>query len=630
MKLISLGLGLLLLSTPAFAGLPPTTLGSQNGLKYTTFNFQTPKKQATKVNGATLIETGNKNILENPSFEHQSASTGWETVSNTITLGLTDSIDGNRHIEVSATAQPIEFYQDSTINATAFSDGVQGLASLWVKTALANIYVCPRNAGTRANVNQCVTVSAGNKWGLYKVPFVMGATSNGVGVYSIDSSNNALNVTGSVKVDDAFVGAQSVTTDGVHVHAQSSFYGPGGTLTGSVAITGALARSTGNGIYTYNSATGAYTFLKRAQVIASFSNGYGSTSAYALINLNGATVQADLGVASAGYSASATYSEIINAGDVLDFRQGAGSGSNAGARIAILATSAEDTTYFSTSPKDTEWQSCGHIPSDFIGFGSVTNIETQCKKDREDLLVRGRFTGGTATATEARLSLRHQGVLLTSKGSSVLANIQKAGDIAISSTTSAFERIVLIEPSVTYMTFGRSDGSFAALTKSTGTNMGGALVFSIDARIPINGWEGNLITGSFKEVPTTPGISKPKICYATYGQTGSTLAAPVAISSGTAAELQDSCGTATASFSSTGVYPTSWASGTFAPNTPVYCSCNAYSTQGIIECSTQGSGAPFGIATNSSGGFSTSAASFYVTGGFLNAWFNIKCEGQAP
>ncbi len=68
-------IALLLLTSQAFAGLPPTTLKGQGGSKVTTFNFQVPLNQATQVSGVdSLIETGNRNILPNPGFE---GTTGW-------------------------------------------------------------------------------------------------------------------------------------------------------------------------------------------------------------------------------------------------------------------------------------------------------------------------------------------------------------------------------------------------------------------------------------------------------------------------------------------------------------------------------------------------------------------------
>lgn len=61
----------LLISSQAFAGLPPTTAkGQTDASGKVTFNLQVPESQATRINGTTaLLETGNQNKLKNPGFE---------------------------------------------------------------------------------------------------------------------------------------------------------------------------------------------------------------------------------------------------------------------------------------------------------------------------------------------------------------------------------------------------------------------------------------------------------------------------------------------------------------------------------------------------------------------------------
>src|SRR5690606_6023329 len=78
-----------LLLTPniIFAGFPPTTIKGQSTSANapTTFNFQTPNFQSTRINSTTaLIETGNSNWAKNPGFEGSTTSEGWSVVYNTI------------------------------------------------------------------------------------------------------------------------------------------------------------------------------------------------------------------------------------------------------------------------------------------------------------------------------------------------------------------------------------------------------------------------------------------------------------------------------------------------------------------------------------------------------------------
>ena len=197
----------LLASMKANSGLPPTTALGQNQSPITTFNFQTPNNLATKVQGGTLLESGNTNILVNPSFEHQAGDTGW-TVGGTATAGSEASVvvHGKKSYSFNASSQTVDISQSSTLYQAQFADGVQGLASIRVKTNhTGTCSVCSVQAGTVSTTN-CVTVQANSKWGLYKVPMILGATSNGISLACTSG-------TGLTYVDDAFVGATQVTAD---------------------------------------------------------------------------------------------------------------------------------------------------------------------------------------------------------------------------------------------------------------------------------------------------------------------------------------------------------------------------------------------------------------------------------
>ena len=130
MRTISKFLTLLLLFVfSAQAGLPPTTIkGQSDTSKNVNFNTEVPNKQATKITGGYLIETGNKNLLANPSFEHSTIDSGWfSTVSagtlttNTALTAAGTFIHGNRglRLEKDGASGAFTFYQDSTLYAYA-------------------------------------------------------------------------------------------------------------------------------------------------------------------------------------------------------------------------------------------------------------------------------------------------------------------------------------------------------------------------------------------------------------------------------------------------------------------------------------------------------------------------------
>jgi hypothetical protein len=72
---------------------------------------------------------------------------------------------------------------------------------------------------------------------------------------------------------------------------------------------------------------------------------------------------------------------------------------------------------------------------------------------------------------------------------------------------------VLIEPSVSYITFGYESSSTNGLTKYNGSAIfGSSEKISFQARVPINGWNNsNIIIGQFKELMTIPNVTKPKM-----------------------------------------------------------------------------------------------------------------------
>lgn len=123
----------------------------------------------------------------------------------------------------------------------------------------------------------------------------------------------------------------------------------------------------------------------------------------------------------------------------------------------------------------------------FTGFGSATVANSgDCKHKREgsDLLLDCKFTSGSSTATEARISLPSG---LTSASGTKLASIKVAGEMHVTSST--IQLVALSEPAVTYLTFGYQDGTTNPLTKVNGNAVfSNGVVYHFNARLPIEGW----------------------------------------------------------------------------------------------------------------------------------------------
>lgn len=151
---------------------------------------------------------------------------------------------------------------------------------------------------------------------------------------------------------------------------------------------------------------------------------------------------------------------------------------------------------FIATSNDTDWASCGHTTSDFTGFGTVTAIETQCKRQGSDLLMRGPFTSGVSTTVEPRLALKFNGVAVTSAASPKISSIQNVGNYGRGlASANSHGGLVLVGPSTAYVVYGHSlswgSGSANSTIASTGDLVvsNGEKVSMNTVRIPINGWD---------------------------------------------------------------------------------------------------------------------------------------------
>lgn len=119
----------------------------------------------------------------------------------------------------------------------------------------------------------------------------------------------------------------------------------------------------------------------------------------------------------------------------------------------------------------------------FTGFGTVSTQNTRWRRVGQSLEVICTFIPGTPTATEARVSLPSG---LTS--ASTIDTIEAAGKAYINVTSNG-DSSVLIEPSVTYFTFGRDTVSNSTLQKFNGSTwVAAGNKVSFFASIPISGW----------------------------------------------------------------------------------------------------------------------------------------------
>jgi len=135
----------------------------------------------------------------------------------------------------------------------------------------------------------------------------------------------------------------------------------------------------------------------------------------------------------------------------------------------------------------TDWTS--YTPT-FTGFGTAASIEFFYRRVGNNCEIKGRFTVGTATATEARVSLPTG---LTSQGTSIIPSLVICGygSAAGANTTDFGGKTVLIEPSVSYVTFGEISATTNSSTTKQNANAitVSSVMFQFNASVPILGWD---------------------------------------------------------------------------------------------------------------------------------------------
>jgi hypothetical protein len=124
----------------------------------------------------------------------------------------------------------------------------------------------------------------------------------------------------------------------------------------------------------------------------------------------------------------------------------------------------------------------------FTGLGTVTGISVFSRRNGDTLEIMGKFSAGTSTATETRMTLGFDGVDggVTSDATKV-PSIRLAGLGTVSGAT-VNQYTVLIESNLGYLTFGIQNATNAGLTKQNGNAWLNNSTISINARVPISGW----------------------------------------------------------------------------------------------------------------------------------------------
>lgn len=578
--------------------------------------IQVPNRQYTNLGGlGGLIETGNKNLLANPSFEHSTVSSSWTVVTGTTAAETTIIQDGLRSISLTRpTSGPTALSQ--SVN-TSFISGQQGFMSCRVRTNQPSMRICPVVDGV-TQTSICSTIAPSSSYFNYRTAFLFGASTSGLIVES------TANGTGITYVDDCTL----------QLAQPSDFI--------DVAQIGPWISWTPTGSWVSNT-----TYIGRYRIV-------GNNVEFAVeLNLVGAPTSAALTInLPSGFAINT--SQLTSAG--LEQNLGDGTALDAGINGYSLAVKYSSTTAVRVLYLDDAAAAVSNVPSVTqaapFAFGNTdalylrfttpiqglsNKVSTYSQACTTDVQCENRFNVrlvGSTCAVVAGSDSPSGWVASTSKIGSGQCRITYSG-LGLTQTpvvnnsvvfTGGYDVGSLLNPSTTSVDVVSADGGVLAdpseyhvtLTK-TGADF--------RAR--------NIITGTFQDVVVAPNTGSLKTCLYSFGGASSTLTSPTECTSGACVEIYDSCNAATppTRSGSAGVYnDLTFAAGTWRASSFVDCKCVAYDTTStdIRQCTPYFVTGDQTIASNPSGGY---VGNFYIDntlGTNIDGYMSVECKGLAP
>lgn len=547
-----------------------------------------------------------KNYLINGGFENTPFLSSWAFTNSTASLETTQVIENLQAAKLVLAAQSGDLAIQSVTPALQLA-GQNMQASCRVQTTLSTIQVCALAGGIE---QACQSVSSSGVYSQVIVNFA-GPASGSVGVKVKATASS----TGTVYLDDC---TTSFATN-IGTAAQA-------VLLGTVTISGcASAWSTGSSSFAaFSAQTGcAYTTSGSAQApstnipgikFASLPAGdyrleYSgrfeasvagiASSAQFTDGTNTARETSNIGSGSSiavdDISQSLSYTTPQSNATLQVYLKSGGGGSaalygTAGNPGVIKVWYFPNTAQQVVSPQQADYDWTAYTPT-FTGFGTVSGVECLNKRTGSDALIKCKFTSGSATATEARISLPTG---LTSADTTKIPSIQSVGTFYRNVGSVGNALTSLIEPSVGYVTVGQVSSSGVPLTKANASSFTGAgEVLFFNARVPIQGWiqtnSAPLLVGSV----TSNSLGAERIERATLFNNGSTCGITNQSGSWIASSVRNNVGQCTHTFNAP------------AFSAPPTCSCSIIGTAGA-SCDI------FSQSSSNVAVFTTNGANTYV------------------
>lgn len=511
-KLITILICFMLMIQSVMASVSPITIFNNAGsTKDEITNIQVPNYQGTATGLKTYYLEGFKGLLSNPGFEAISTWGSWSgTLSgsitrSTLTSGLPDS--GTKGLRLTYSSLAMSVYQDSTIGATAYSgSNIQGVAGIYVKTSVTStpLYVCPRQAGaypTQISEPFCKKINPDGLWHFYDPYFILGGTSNGLGVTS-----NGVAISGNVDLDGAELKPSNIKSSGAAISPWYS-YTPTFANMGTVTISSARWRQVGQNVeISIKGTTGTVVSATQSFTLP---NSYTISTTYVSPQTVGRIARASASTTYFGSSVIATpSSNTLNFGSqastlneyTINTLSTFGSSEAFSLYASVQVNELQGTSVVVTGNNgDTDWAACNFSTLAWQGLGTVTN-NLKCKRQGSDLLMTGYFTTGTAAASAAQIPMPlWNGVQLkTSSGLYPAGNTGVTvgkGNRTISSTTYFGGMTIVATSNNTYVSASCESSSVSGEASTTNGNSCFATgdQTSFYARVAVDGWQ----TGNF-------------------------------------------------------------------------------------------------------------------------------------
>lgn len=214
------------------------TKSDSDGSPVTTTQLNVPNSQLTTSGTNTRrIETGNDNLLANPSFEHQTVGTGWTAINGSCAASSGVTIDGLKNCLFTSSGTNWSLSQCSTTNAPRFA-GQEMENSIWLGSASTTdpIWVCPGTNGsypTPSVANGCMQYT--NIGGIQILKnYFLGDSASTSNCIRISGSNSGT----TVGIDKAYTGLR--TNSEVSGQLNTPYYPYTPTVSGNSNVTASM------------------------------------------------------------------------------------------------------------------------------------------------------------------------------------------------------------------------------------------------------------------------------------------------------------------------------------------------------------------------------------------------------